>query len=135
MNISSVSKPFGDMTVLEHFPDDLLVTGEVRVHDENVVEVYHDIARQDEILEDVVHHCLEGRGGVCQAEVHHQRLEESLVSLECGLPLITLLDPDVVKAHQMLSFVKNWAPFKQLIRSLIRGIGSPFFMVIVLSAQ
>jgi hypothetical protein len=28
------------------------------VCDEDVVEVYHDVSRQDEVLENVVHHCL-----------------------------------------------------------------------------
>jgi hypothetical protein len=109
----------------EQLPDNFAMTGEVRVRNEDVIEVYHDISRQDEILEDVVHHCLEGGQGVGKAEVHHQWLKEPLVGTVQymtfhSLPsrIWTLLNP-----HWTLSFVKNQAPFKQLISSLIKGSG------------
>ena len=60
------------LEVSENFPDDFLVMGKIRVDNEDVIKVHYDIARQDEVLEDVIHHCLEGRRGVGQAEVHHQ---------------------------------------------------------------
>jgi hypothetical protein len=56
----------------EHHPDDFAMTGEVGMHDEDVVQVAHDVSEQDEVLEDVVHHCLECGWGVGKAEVHHQ---------------------------------------------------------------
>jgi hypothetical protein len=59
------------------------------VCDEDVIKVYHDVSRQDEVLEDVVHHHLEGCRGVGQAEVHHQGFKKALVRPESSLPLVT----------------------------------------------
>src|ERR1700712_3308152 len=91
----------------ENLPDHLAVPGEIRMRDENVVEVYHDVTRHDEILKDIIHHSLEGRGGVGQAEVHHQGFEESPVRPEGGLPLVALSDADVVKAPAYVEFRKE----------------------------
>jgi hypothetical protein len=76
----------------EDLLDNLPVLGPVRVHNEDVIEVHHDITRQDEVLDDVVHHCLEGGWGVGKAEVYHQRLEEPRLVQ----PFITFPDLDVV---------------------------------------
>ena len=48
-------------------------------------------------MEDVVHHCLEGCRAVREAKEHDLWLEEPSVGMECGLPLVTLLDSDVVE--------------------------------------
>ena len=48
--------------------------------------------------EDVVHHRLEGGGAVRKAEEHDQGFEQATVGSEGGLPLVSLLYPDVVKA-------------------------------------
>jgi hypothetical protein len=44
----------------------------------------------------MVHHGLEGRQGVREAEEHDHRLKQSLVRLECGLPLVAIVDSDVI---------------------------------------
>ncbi|KAF9798448.1 hypothetical protein IEO21_10718 [Rhodonia placenta] len=49
-----------------------------------------------EIMEDVVHHRLEGRGGVGEAEEHHQGFVQSPVSHKGRLQFVTSLDPDIV---------------------------------------
>ena len=48
-------------------------------------------------MEDVIHHCLEGCWAVCKAKEHDLWLEEPLVGTECSLPLIALLDSDIVE--------------------------------------
>ncbi|KAF9796509.1 hypothetical protein IEO21_10989 [Rhodonia placenta] len=48
------------------------------------------------IMEDLVHHCLEGRGGIGEAEEHHQGFVQPPVSHKGRLPLVTGFDPDVV---------------------------------------
>ena len=48
-------------------------------------------------MEDVIHHHLEGCWAVCKAEEHNLRLKEPSIGVECGLPLITFLNPDVVE--------------------------------------
>jgi hypothetical protein len=63
-----------------------------RFHEyEDIVEVDTNYAFHNEILKDGIHHGLKGRGGVCESEKHHQRLEEALVRTKCCLPLIALL--------------------------------------------
>src|ERR1700761_856781 len=94
--------------------DNLPVPGKVRVCDEDVVKVYHDIARQDEILEDVIHHSLEGRRGVSQAKVHHQRLKEAPVRPECSFPLVAFSDADIVKAPPDVEFREESGSFQSI---------------------
>ncbi|KAF9794823.1 hypothetical protein IEO21_11147 [Rhodonia placenta] len=48
------------------------------------------------IQEDVIHHRLEGRGGIGEAEEHHQGFIQSPVSYKGSLPFVTGFDPDVV---------------------------------------
>ncbi|KAF9797097.1 hypothetical protein IEO21_10911 [Rhodonia placenta] len=50
----------------------------------------------DEIMEDIIHHRLEGRGGVREAEEHHQGFVQSPISHKGRLPFVTGFDPDVV---------------------------------------
>ncbi|KAF9801213.1 hypothetical protein IEO21_10177 [Rhodonia placenta] len=50
----------------------------------------------NEIMEDVVHHRLEGRGGIGEAEEHHQGFVQSPVSYKGHLPFVTGFDADVV---------------------------------------
>ncbi|KDQ32417.1 hypothetical protein PLEOSDRAFT_1034529, partial [Pleurotus ostreatus PC15] len=65
--------------------------------DQDVVQIDNNHTFHNELPEQVVHHGLEGRRAVGQSEEHHQRFEESARSPKCGLPLITLLDPDIVE--------------------------------------
>ena len=48
-------------------------------------------------MEDVVHHCLEGCRAVHEAKEHDLWLKEPLGGMECGLPLVTLSDSDIVE--------------------------------------
>src|SRR5258708_19141804 len=77
--------------------DNLPVFGEGGGVDEDVVHVAYDFATVDELTKDVIHHHLECCRGVAQSEEHDSWFEQALVSLECGLPLITLLDLHIVE--------------------------------------
>ena len=90
--------------MLPEASEDLPVTGEVRVHDEDVVEVYHDVARQDEILKDVVHHSLEGGGGVCKTEEHDCWFKQSSVGDEGCFPFVPLFNAHVVVTPSDVKF-------------------------------
>ena len=48
-------------------------------------------------MEDVVHHCLKCCQAVRKAKEHDLWLKEPSVGTECGLPLITLSDSDIVE--------------------------------------
>jgi hypothetical protein len=52
----------------------------------------------DLFLEDVIHHCLEGCWGVCEAKEHDSWLKESLACFKGGFPLVSLFDVDIVIA-------------------------------------
>jgi hypothetical protein len=99
----------------EHLSDDLMVTGEVRMHDEDVIQVDHDVSGQNQVLEDVVHHCLEGGWGVGKAKVHHQQLEEPSVRTEHGLPFVTFPNPDVVETPPDVELCEELGSF-QLVK-------------------
>ena len=99
---------------LEDFSNDLLMMSEIQVHNEDVVKVHPDVAGQDEVLEDVIHHYLEGRRGIGQAKVHHQGFEKAPVGLEHGFPLVTLPDADVVKAPPDVKFHEEPGSFQMV---------------------
>jgi len=66
--------------------------------DEDVVQIDHNYAFRDEVLKDVVHHCLEGGGTVHEAEEHDKGLIQAAVGPKGGFPLVSFLYPDVVEA-------------------------------------
>lgn len=49
-----------------------------------------------QIPEEVIHHSLEGGGGVPQAKEHHCGFEEPSIGAEGSLPLLSFLNPDIV---------------------------------------
>src|SRR5258708_5179615 len=51
----------------------------------------------NELMKDVIHHCLECCRGVAQSEEHDSWFEQTSIGSECGLPLIALFDPDIVE--------------------------------------
>src|SRR5258708_3615431 len=77
--------------------DNLLVFREGGGVDEDVIHVAYDFATIDELTKDVIHHHLECHRGVAQSEEHDHWFKQALVSLECSLPLIALLDPHIVE--------------------------------------
>jgi hypothetical protein len=91
----------------EHLVDNFAVTGEVGERNEDVVQVDHDVPGQNKVLEDVVHHCLEGGWGVGKAKVHHQRLKEPPVHMEHSLPSVTFPDLDIVETPPGVEFCEE----------------------------
>jgi len=72
--------------------------------DEDVVQIDHNHAFRDEVLEDVVHHRLEGGRTVCEAEQHDKGLVQAAVGLEGGLPFVSFLYLDIVEAPSDVQF-------------------------------
>ena len=64
--------------------------------DQDVVHVNGDIAFADEVTEQVIHYRLKGRGGIREAKEHDHGFKEATVHLECGLPLIFIVNSDIV---------------------------------------
>src|ERR1700743_896763 len=82
--------------------------------DKDIIEVDHDISGQDKVLENVVHHGLEGCGRVGKPKVHHQRFEKSTVGTECSFPLIALTDADIVEPPSDIEFREESGPFQTI---------------------
>src|SRR6266481_3973418 len=64
--------------------------------DQNVVHVYGHEAFINELLENVVHHGLEGSWAVGETKVHDEGFEKSKACSESSFPLITLFDTHIV---------------------------------------
>ncbi|KAG6867443.1 hypothetical protein C0993_002707 [Termitomyces sp. T159_Od127] len=60
--------------------------------DEDVVKIYTHYALYNEVLEDVVHHCLEGGQAIGESKEHDEWFKQPPVGLEGSLPLISLLN-------------------------------------------
>src|SRR3981189_3609222 len=67
-----------------------------RREDEDVIEVDGDDTLGDEVLENLVHHRLEGRRAVGQSKVHHKRFEQTAISSKRRFPFIAFFYPHVV---------------------------------------
>ncbi|KAG5735370.1 hypothetical protein E4T56_gene12816 [Termitomyces sp. T112] len=96
-----------ELVLVEAFQDkasDLTVFFQHFGVDENVVKVYTHYALCNEVLEDVVHHCLESGGAVGLSEEHNEWFKQSLVGLEGGLPFISFLDVHIVVAPLDIQF-------------------------------
>ncbi|KAF9801238.1 hypothetical protein IEO21_10174 [Rhodonia placenta] len=67
------------------------------------------IGGEDEyvIQEDVIHHGLEGCGGIGEAKEHHQGFVQSPVSHKGHLPFVTGFDADVVVSPSDIKFRKE----------------------------
>src|SRR5258708_24541211 len=93
--------------------------------DKDVVHVAYDFAMIDELTKDVVHHCLEHHGGVAQSKEHDSWFEQALVSPECGLPLITLLDLHIVEPPVEVKYSEELSTMEagQEIRDEGEGVG------------
>ena len=55
----------------------------------------------------MVHHVLEGGGGVAEAEIHNHRFIEAILRFERCFMLVSVFDPDFVKAPFYVEFGKN----------------------------
>jgi len=64
--------------------------------DEDVVQVDTDHTFGDKVLEDVIHHSLEGGWAVSETKEHHQWFKKRSVGAEHGLPFVTFLDMDII---------------------------------------
>jgi hypothetical protein len=64
--------------------------------DKDVIHANCYISLIDKIMEYVVHHQLESHWGVREAEEHNHWFKQSLVGLKCGLPLVTIVDANIV---------------------------------------
>ncbi|KAG5349479.1 hypothetical protein C0989_003549, partial [Termitomyces sp. Mn162] len=64
--------------------------------DEDVIKVHAHYALCYEVLEDVIHHGLEGGRAIGEPKEHNKQLKQSLIGPEDGLPLISFLDAHIV---------------------------------------
>src|SRR5258707_10627295 len=105
--------------------DNPLVFGEGGGVDEDVIHVAYDFATVNELMKDVIHHHLECHGGVAQSKEHDSWFKQASVSLECGLPLITLLDLHIVEPPVEVEYGEELGTMEvgQDIRDEGEGVG------------
>ena len=78
---------------------------------------------RDDILVDLIHHCLEGCGGITQAKKHDCGLKESIACFERCFVFIALLDAILLYPQRTSNLEKMEAPLRSVIKSDIRGSG------------
>jgi len=96
-----------ELVLLEKFQNsagDLPVLFKGLREDEDVIQIDHDCAFQDEVLKDVIHHRLEGGRTVREAEEHDKGFIQAAVGPEGSLPFIFFLYPDIVEAPSDIQF-------------------------------
>ena len=82
---------------LQHSLDSLCMFFYRPSEDENVVQVDNYYTLCNEILEDIVHHCLKGSWTVGHSKEHYEGLKQATVSIESYLLLIAGLDMYIIK--------------------------------------
>jgi hypothetical protein len=50
----------------------------------------------NKVLENLIHHCLEGCCAISEAKHHYQSFKESKVRLKGCLPLVPFFDPNIL---------------------------------------
>ena len=65
--------------------------------DQDVVQVDHHNTFCYEVLEDIIHHGLEGGRTVSHSKEHYQGFEQASIGLEGHLPLISGLNANIVE--------------------------------------
>ena len=89
---------------LQHQFGTLTVFHEGLGEEEDVVDIDTHGVVHDEILEDVVHHGLEGHRAVGETEEHDEGFEQAAVGTECGFPLVTLFYSKVIVPPPYIQF-------------------------------
>ncbi len=71
---------------------------------EDIIHIAYRLAIVDELMEDIVHHCLEHHRGVTQSKKHNSWFEQPSVSSEHDLPLVIFLDLHVVESPAEIKY-------------------------------
>jgi hypothetical protein len=90
----------------------LRMSGIVRGEDQEIVHVNYEPSFSNDVTEKVVHESLKRGGGVVHAKEHDRRFEEAFMGEEGALPLISVLDVDVVIAPSNVKFGKDLSSFE-----------------------
>jgi hypothetical protein len=90
--------------------------------DKNVIHVDGDIAFVNEFAEKVIHHGLKGGWGIGESKEHHHWFEQTAICLECGLPLVTIADPNIVITPADIQLRKERRPAAMHSRELIHEL-------------
>ena len=73
---------------------------------QDIIHIDCHISFINKVLEDVIHHGLEGGWTVGEAKEHDQGFEEALIHLEGGFPLVSLFDSHIVVSPMYIQFCK-----------------------------
>jgi hypothetical protein len=79
-------------------------------------------------VEDLIHHCLEGHGAVCQTKVHHKGSKYAMVHVESCLPFVTLLDVDIVVSPADVQLHKLSCSLKAVDQVIYKGEWVPILV-------
>ncbi|KAG5349548.1 hypothetical protein C0989_003210 [Termitomyces sp. Mn162] len=96
-----------ELVMVEAFQDkahDLAVLLQCFGVDKDVVKVYKHYTFGNEVLEDILHHCLEGGWTIGESEEHDKRFKQPPVGLEGSLPFVSLMDAHIVVAPLDIQF-------------------------------
>ncbi|KAG6884471.1 hypothetical protein C0993_010753, partial [Termitomyces sp. T159_Od127] len=96
-----------ELVLVEAFQDnmyDLAVLLKRFGVDEDVIKVYTHYTLHNEVLEDFVHHCLEGGQAIGESEEHNERFKQSPDGSKGSFLLILLLSAHVVVTPPDIQF-------------------------------
>ena len=83
----------------------------VQDHDEEVIHIDNKPSFSNHVLEQVIYELLECSRGITEVEEHDHWFEESFMGNEGHLPLVTVLDADIVVSPAKIKFCEVTSVF------------------------
>ena len=87
-----------------HSSDNLPMFIQSLCEDEDIIQVYHYHAFEDQVFKYAIHHSLESGQTICQAEEHDKRFIEASICPKGGFPFVFDFHPDIVKTPMDIKF-------------------------------
>src|SRR5882762_8927482 len=85
---------------------------EGRSGNKDVVHIDKDSTSENEVLEKLIHHSLECGRGIHEAEKHYKWFKHSAIGFECGFPLISGTDTNIVIAPSNIELCEDSSGFE-----------------------
>ena len=95
--------------------------------DKHVIHVDDQPSFVDEVLESMIHVCLEGGGGVAESEEHDCGLVETKRGREGGFPAVFRTDEDVIVSPLDVEFCEDLTSFQFVYQFGYEGKGIGVF--------
>ena len=80
--------------------------------DDDIIHVDKDFPMSDQVMEYIIHHCLECGQGIGKSKEHNQWFEESTIGSKSCFGFVTFLNPNIVVTPPNIKFGEVFCTLK-----------------------